>query len=77
MEKKEVLQTIGSNFTLQDKMLHLHIPKPFIVIEKAKSEAERILSELELDEYAVLTAQLASIFSQNLTLRWGWDSNPR
>lgn len=77
LEKKEILQTIGSNFTLQDKMLSLHIPKPFKVIEKAKSEADRILSELELDEYAVLTPQLEHIFSQNLTLRWERDSNSR
>ena len=76
MDKRIILQTIGSNFLLEDRKLRLNIPKPYIVIENSKPEVNKILSMLELDENAVLTPRLAHAFDQNLTLRRKWDSNP-
>lgn len=77
LDKKEILQTIGSNFIIQDRKLHLQVPKPYEVIAESKTEADKILSGLELDESAVLTPQLAHAFDQSLTLRKGRDSNSR
>ena len=77
MDKRIILQTIGSNFILENRKLRLNIPKPYIVIENSKPEVNKILSMLELDENAVLTPRLAHAFDQSPILRRGWDSNPR
>ena len=76
LEKKEILQTLGSNFILENKMLRLQIPKPFIAIEESKNEVDEIVATLEPQERVDLTAQMMHLFAQNVTLRWGRDSNP-
>lgn len=43
MDKRIILQTIGSNFILENKTLRLTIPKPYKVIEKGKTRSEESL----------------------------------
>ncbi|MBI3954991.1 hypothetical protein HY338_00980 [Candidatus Gottesmanbacteria bacterium] len=76
-EKREILQTIGSNFFLEDKKLYLDIPKPQIVMERSKKEVDQILSSFEPEKKQVLTPQITALFDQSSTLRRRWDSNPR
>ena len=76
-DKRIILQTIGSNLILDDKKLHLIIPRPFIEIKKAKTEVDRIMTTFEPKEGIDRTAQLHALFSANLTLRRGRDLNPR
>ncbi len=76
-DKKIILQTIGSNLILEDKKLHLTIPRPFIEIKKAKTEVDHIMDTFEPEKGIDRTAQLHSLFSANPILRRRWDSNPR
>ncbi len=76
-EKKEILATIGSNFILKDKILSLTVPKPFIAIQEAKVETDRIVARFKPEEKIDITAQMMYLYQENLTLRRGWDSNPR
>lgn len=76
-EKREILQTIGSNFFLQNQKLYLDIPRPYVIMEKSKKEVDRILSTFEPEEKKSLTPQIAALFDQSSTLRRGRDSNPR
>ena len=76
-DKKIILQTIGSNLILDNKKLHLTIPRPFIEIKKAKTEAEQILKTFEPEEKTDRAIQLHALFSANPILRRGRDSNPR
>ncbi len=73
MDKRIILQTIGSNFILENRKLRLNIPKPYIVIENSKPEVNKILSMLELDENAVLTPRLAHAFDQSPILRCAFE----
>ena len=76
-DKRIILQTIGSNFLLKDKILEIDIPKPFKSIIRAKVEVDNILAKFEPQEKVDLTAQLATVFAENSTLRRRRDSNPR
>ena len=76
-EKKEILATIGSNFILKDKILSLNVPKPFIAIQKAKDEVNRLEASLELKEKVDAATQLMYLYQENLILRRGRDSNSR
>ncbi len=76
-EKKEILATIGSNLILKDKLLSLTVPKPFIAIQEAKIETDRIVARFKPEEKIDVTAQMMYLYQQNDTLRRGWDSNPR
>jgi hypothetical protein len=48
--KKEILSTIGSNLVLQDKILSLSVPKPFIALQEAKIETDRIIAKFKPEE---------------------------
>lgn len=76
LEKKEILQTLGSNFILENKMLRLQIPKPFITIEESKNEVSEIVATLEPQEKIDLTAEMLHLFAQSVTLRRKRDLNP-
>lgn len=52
LEKKEIVQTLGLHFILENKMLRLQIPKPLIAIEEGKNE---IMATLESQERIDLT----------------------
>lgn len=74
-EKKEILSTIGSNLILQDKILRLSVPKPFIAIRKAKETNDEIVARLEPHDKVDLTSQLEALYSQNPSLLRDMDSN--
>lgn len=74
-EKKEILATIGSNFILQDKILRLSVPKPFIVIKKAKETTDKIIAKFEPSEKIVLSSQLMQLYAKNPALLRDLDSN--
>ncbi len=76
-DKKIILQTIGSNLILDNKKLYLTIPRPFIEIKKAKTEADQIISQFEPEKGVDKTVQLHDLFSANPILRRRRDSNPR
>ncbi|CAN5119689.1 hypothetical protein BH09PAT1_BH09PAT1_4020 [soil metagenome] len=76
-EKKEILQTIGSNFILEGKTLRLQVPKPFVLVEEAKNEIDEIRARLEPQEKVDLTSQMLELFAQSSTLRRERDSNSR
>lgn len=69
IEKKEILQAIGSNFTLFNKTLHLISPEQFLVIERAKATIEEMLAMFEPEEKVDNKLYLMDLFDQNLTLR--------
>lgn len=75
-EKKEILATIGSNLVLKDKILSLTVPEPFIALQEAKVETDRIVARSKHKEKIDITAQMMYLYQQNDTLRRGWDSNP-
>jgi hypothetical protein len=74
-EKKEILATIGSNLVLKDKLLSLTVPKPFIAIQEAKIETDRIVARFKPEEKIDLTAQMMYLYQQDNTLRDRRDSN--
>jgi len=76
-EKKEILATIGSNFLLENKILRLNVPKPFIAIQMAKVKADEIVAKFEPEEKTDLTSQLAYLYATNTAMRGERDSNPR
>lgn len=77
LDKRVILQTIGSHLLLKDKKLTLTVPKPFKVIGRSKIEVDQLLAKFEPQERDVLTPQIAALFDQSPTLRRGWDSNPQ
>ncbi|HCS78517.1 TPA: hypothetical protein DIV55_02115 [Patescibacteria group bacterium] len=74
-EKKEILQTIGSNFFLLNKLLNVDVLKPYIRVEESKKEVEKVLAPFEPKEKIDLTPQIEALFAQNTTLCQGQDSN--
>lgn len=74
-EKKEILATIGSNFILQDKILRLSVPKPFVAIKNAKKEADELIAKFEPSEKIDLTAQIEELYTENPALLGSLDSN--
>jgi site-specific DNA recombinase len=77
MEKKEILAAIGSNFILEDKILRLTVPKPFIAIRKAKEVTDEIIARFEPSEKPDFTAQLVYLYAQNSSLQGQRESNPQ
>ncbi len=69
MEKKEILATIGSNFILQDKLLRLTVPKPFIAIQKAKDKVDELIARFEPEEKTDVSSQMMYIYAQNSSLQ--------
>ncbi len=76
-KKREIVASLGSNFSLIDKKIRLDQLKPFLNIKNSKNVAEEIIDSLELDKNVELTPELADLYNANSTLRRGWDSNPR
>lgn len=76
-EKKEILAAIGSNLVLKDKILSLTVPKPFIAIQEAKVETDRIVASIKPKEKIDMTAQMMYFYQESLILRRGRDSNSR
>ena len=46
-DRKLILQTIGSNFILKDKILHLEIQKPYLIIRKGLQDIQNLEQRLE------------------------------
>ncbi|HZE86651.1 MAG TPA: hypothetical protein VE090_00430 [Methylomirabilota bacterium] len=61
-EKKEILATIGSNFVLTDKILSLTVPKPFIAIQEAKIETDRIIARFKSEEKVDSAVQMMYLY---------------
>ena len=76
-EKKEILATIGSNLVLQDKILSLSVPKPFIAIQEAKIETDRIIAKFKPEEKIDISTQMLYLYQENSVLRRRQDSNLR
>ena len=74
-EKKEILATIGSNFILQDKVMRLTVPKPFVAVRTAKEATDEITARFEPLNKPDTTSQLMYLYAQNPTLLGGLDSN--
>lgn len=67
-EKKEILATIGSNFILEDKILRLSVPKPFIAIRKGKETTDELVARFEPSEKIDISAQMMYLYAKNPTL---------
>ncbi len=72
-EKKEILATIGSNFILEDKILRLTVPKPFISIKKAKEKTDEIVARFEPSEKVDISSQMMHLYAKNPSLLTHWD----
>ncbi len=67
-EKKKVLTTIGSNFTLKDKELLVDLHKPFLLLQKHRKHLSLRDKGIELENNRSIKG-LAANFSTNIT-RW-------
>ncbi len=76
-EKRTILQTLGSNFYLKDKKIHIDLLKPYFLIKTAKPEIETEFKKLEPLKESERKIQSSYIFTSNPRLSRGEDSNFR
>ena len=74
-EKKTILHTIGSDFTLKDGILSLQLEKPYFIIKNADNYEDKNSGELELPEMVELTPQMRNFALQNPSWLPREDSN--
>ena len=75
--KKEILQTLGQNFLIKDKMLFIEAASWLQPIIKAYPQVEKEYLALELKKSLVNKGETAALTAVRTRLRRGWDSNPR
>ena len=73
--KKQILLGIGSNLILQDKIVRVDLQKPLQFIKMAKDEVREISPMFEPEKEGYTSAQLGSMYTQNLSLLPRVDSN--
>ena len=74
LEKREVLQSLGSNITLCDKQIHIDLYKWLDPIQKFNDYLDGYLNKVRTPELQIENASNEALYS---TWRRGWDSNPR
>jgi site-specific DNA recombinase len=67
-EKRIILVTIGSDFILEDKKLRLNVQKPYVFIEEMVKSDDSIRPRFGTEKESVLTTQMETSWSQNLSL---------
>lgn len=60
-----ILQTLGSNFYLKDKKLHIDLIKPYFLIKNNKDEIDKEMKKLEPLRESERKIQSAYIFASN------------
>lgn len=73
--KRQILQGLGSNIILKDKILTIELEKPLQFIEEAVDKVIEISPKFEPKKCPDKTGQLEDYFSQNTTMLRGEDSN--
>ena len=76
-DRRGILLSLGSNFTLTGKILSINLHVPWKVIAEKKEAIEKEISEVRTPAYVLNTMQIWNFASQFLTLRRRRDSNPR
>ena len=66
-EKKSILQTIGSDFVLEDGKITIQLQKPYFIIQDANEHEEKYAKRLELPKKLVLSPQIRDLALQNPT----------
>jgi site-specific DNA recombinase len=67
-EKRELLYSLGSNLTLNNKTLSINLQKPLYFLEQTLSEVEEISGMFEPAKKGVTEAQMEDFYSKNPTL---------
>jgi len=75
-QKRSILHALGSNLTLNDKILSLEQRKPFLIINGMKEKLSILMETFEPNEKIDLTSQIASSDPTTLSLLRSRDSNP-
>lgn len=74
--KREILSTVGSKLTLNDKLWELQ-PHPHLkVIKTIKEEAPIVGKRFETNEKGFTKTKLEALYASNPAVLRGWDSNP-
>jgi site-specific DNA recombinase len=76
-EKGRILQALGSNLTLKDKILHIQLKKPLILLENVSKRSPQVKGRFEPRNKGQNERELGLYYSKSPILRRGWDSNPR
>ena len=76
-DKKEILATLSSNLTLNNKILHIDAPEPFKIIQRGLASLQLEKSRLEPEKSLVNKKQNAQVLPARLAWLGRWDSNPR
>ncbi len=74
-KRKSIFAKLGSHHLLRDKILTIQTEKPVLVIERSANEVRRIHERLEPTKNVADKEQLKKLYSKNLTLCAGEDSN--
>ncbi len=76
-EKTRILQALGSNLNLKDKILQIELKKTFLWLADVSGGFPEVKPAFEPKNSGKNELKLEKCYSQNLTLRRRWDSNPR
>jgi len=68
-EKGAILQTLGSNLTLKDKILYIQLKKPFVLIEKVSSGLPQMKRRFEPKKIGQNERKLEQFYCQSPILR--------
>ena len=70
-DKRAILLSLGSNFSLQGKILSIDLHLPWKLIAEKKEMAEKEISSVRTPVYAMNTRQIFDFSREFITLRWG------
>ena len=68
-EKGSILQALGSNLTLKDKILHIQLKKPFVFIERVSSGVPEVRAGFEPKKIGQNERKLEQFYCQSPILR--------
>jgi len=74
-EKGAILQALGSNLTLKDKILHIQLKKPLIFFERVPSGLAQVKCRFEPKKTDQNERKLEQFYAKSPILRRRWDSN--
>jgi len=74
-EKGRILQALGSNLTLKDKILHIQLKKPLVFFERVPSGLAQIKNRFEPKNKGQNEAKLEQFYAKSPILRRERDSN--
>lgn len=75
--RRAIFASLGSNFSLKDRKLNIHLRKPFQLLFENLADIEREMLEVRTSENGSTEGQIVSFVPSSLVMRRRRDSNSR